>query len=71
MKAIKTKLKTIFKDLDNREKLQDFNEIALSNIVVSYPKTNLKIKINDFVVNKNDKISITGQSGQGKQLQLI
>lgn len=66
LKAIKTKLKTIFKDLDNREKLQDFNEIALSNIVVSYPKTNLKIKINDFVVNKNDKISITGQSGQGK-----
>jgi len=66
LKAIKSKLKLIFKNLDNRKKLKSFNEIKLSNIVIQYPKSNLKIKVDSFIVNKNDKVSITGQSGQGK-----
>ena len=40
--------------------------IKLSNIIIKYPKTNLEIKADEFLVNKKDKISITGQSGQGK-----
>ncbi len=66
LSAITKKLKTIFKDLDDRPIKNEFNKLELSNIVITYPKTNLKIKVHDFIVNKNDKISIMGQSGQGK-----
>lgn len=66
LKAIKTKLKSIFKYLDNRKELKTFREIKLSNIAIQYPKSNLEIKIDKFIINSNDKISITGQSGQGK-----
>lgn len=66
LKAIKNKLKSIFKELDDREVISDFNEIKLSNVVIKYPKTDLEIKANDVIINKNDKVSITGQSGQGK-----
>lgn len=66
LKAIKNKLKTIFKNLDNRKEVKSFHEIKLSKIVIQYPKSNLEIKVDDFIVNNNDKISITGQSGQGK-----
>ena len=34
--------------------------------MIQYPKSNLEIKVDNFVINANDKISITGQSGQGK-----
>lgn len=66
LKAIKDKLKSIFENLDNRNKLESFNKITLSDIVIKYPKTKLEIKVNEFIINKNDKISIIGQSGQGK-----
>lgn len=66
LKAIKRKLNVIFKDLDNREELMNFEKIELSNVIIEYPKTNLKIQIDNFFVNRDDKISIMGQSGQGK-----
>ncbi len=66
LKAIKNKVKSIFKSLDNRKALKSFNEIKLSKIVIEYPKSNLEIKIDNFKINNGDKISITGQSGQGK-----
>lgn len=66
LKAIKTKLKSMFKNLDNRKELKSFNEIKLSDILIKYPKSNLEIKIDNFIINKKDKISIIGQSGQGK-----
>lgn len=66
LKAIKNKVKSIFKKLDNRKELDSFNEIKLSNIVIQYPKSNLEIKVDNFIINNNDKVSITGQSGQGK-----
>ena len=66
LKAIKNKLKFIFKKLDNRKEINTFNEIKLFNVIIQYPKSNLEIKVDNFIINKNDKISITGQSGQGK-----
>lgn len=66
LKAIKRKLDVIFKDLDTRKELTEFENIELSNVIIEYPKTNLKIQIGKFLVNKDDKISIMGQSGQGK-----
>lgn len=66
LKIIRKKLKAIFKNLDNREVVKTFKEIKLDKIIIDYPKSDLKIKINDLVINKDDKISIMGQSGQGK-----
>ncbi len=66
IKAIKNKLISIFKKLDNRKQLPSFNQIMLKNIVIQYPKSNLEIKVDSLIISKKDKISITGQSGQGK-----
>lgn len=66
LKVIKNKLLSIFKNLDTRKELKAFTEMTLSNIVIQYPNSNLEIKIDNFTINKNDKVSITGQSGQGK-----
>lgn len=66
LKAIKNKLISIFKNLDNRKEFKSFKEIQLSDIVIQYPKSNLEIKVDNLIINDNDKISITGQSGQGK-----
>ncbi len=66
LKAIKKKIKTIFKELDTRKEIKDFRKINLTNIIIQYPKTNLKIEVPEFSINKLDKISITGKSGQGK-----
>ncbi|MCI9434594.1 MAG: hypothetical protein HFI86_04925 [Bacilli bacterium] len=62
----KKKLKSIFKELDNRKELKNFKQIELTNIVIQYPKTNLKIEVPTFTIKKLDKISITGKSSQGK-----
>lgn len=66
LKAIKKKISDIFKNLDTRNKKDDFREIELKNIVIEYPKTNLKIEVPKLIINKNDKVSITGKSGEGK-----
>ena len=66
LKAIKNKLKNIFQKIDEREIIKDFEEIKLQDIVIKYPETNLEIKVDNLIINKNDKISIMGQSGQGK-----
>lgn len=66
LKAIKNKLKDIFGKLDTRIKKEDFFSIKLNNVLIEYPKTNLKIEIPELVINKNDKVSITGKSGEGK-----
>lgn len=66
LKAIKNKLLSIFKHLDNRKEIKTFKEIKLSNIIIQYPQSNLEIKADNLIIHENDKISITGQSGQGK-----
>lgn len=60
------KVKEIFISVDNRRILNRFKSLIIKDITISYPNTNLEIKINDFIVNPGDKISITGKSGQGK-----
>ncbi|MBQ4583675.1 MAG: ABC transporter ATP-binding protein [Bacilli bacterium] len=66
LKAIKNKLKVIFKKLDKRKKISNFKEVKLSDVIIHYPKTNLDIKVDNLIINNKDKISITGKSGQGK-----
>ncbi len=66
LKAIKSKLNSIFKNFDHRKILKSFNQIQLSDIVIKYPRTDLEIKVDSLIVTKYDKVSLTGQSGQGK-----
>jgi len=66
LKAINKKLKTIFKHSENKKELKTWHKIHLTNVSIQYPKTKLEIKVNNFEIQNKDKISITGQSGQGK-----
>lgn len=44
----------------------DFNRLEIKGASFSYKNKNTKIKIPNFVMNKGDKISVMGESGQGK-----
>lgn len=66
LKAIKKKLKELFKKTDDRKILKTFNKIELENVILRYKESSFDITIDNLIINKNDKISITGKSGQGK-----
>ena len=65
-KTAKKQLDDYFKDNKEIKLLNDFENIKLRNVVFSYTKDSIKIKIPEFILNKGDKISIVGESGQGK-----
>ena len=65
-KTAKKQLDDYFKDNKEINLLNDFENIKLRNVVFSYTKDSTKIKIPEFILNKGDKISIVGESGQGK-----
>lgn len=65
-KTSKKQLDEYFKDSKEVNIINDFKEIKLQNAVFSYTKDSTKIKIPEFVLKKGDKISIMGESGQGK-----
>ena len=46
--------------------LDTFDKIELKNIALKYKESKFDIIIDSLIINKNDKISITGKSGQGK-----
>lgn len=66
LKAIKKKVVDLFKKTDERAILKSFNKIELKNIDLKYKGSKFDIIVENFIVNKNDKVSITGRSGQGK-----
>ena len=65
-KTSKKQLDEYFKDSKEVKLLKNFKSIKLKNVVFSYTKDSAKIKIPEFILNKGDKISIIGESGQGK-----
>ncbi|MBQ2938681.1 MAG: ABC transporter ATP-binding protein [Clostridia bacterium] len=65
-KTTKKQLDDYFKDSKEVKLLKKFNNIRLNNVIFSYTKDSTKIKIPEFILNKGDKISIIGESGQGK-----
>lgn len=65
-KTAKKQLDEYFKNSKDVKLIKDFNNAKLSNVVFSYSKDSTKIKIPKFVLHKGDKISIMGESGQGK-----
>ena len=66
LKALKKKVIELFSKLDERKLLTNFNKIELKDIVLRYKESTFDILVDDLVINKNDKISIVGKSGQGK-----
>lgn len=65
-KTAKQQLDEYFKDNKEIKLVNDFKEVKLKNVVFSYTKGSTKIKIPEFLLEKGDKISIMGESGQGK-----
>ena len=65
-KITKKQLDEYFKDSKKIKLINDFNNIKLKNVIFSYTKDSAKIKIPEFILNKGDKVSIVGESGQGK-----
>ena len=65
-KITKKQLDDYFKDSKKIKLINDFNNIKLKNVIFSYTKDSAKIKIPEFILNKGDKVSIVGESGQGK-----
>ena len=55
-----------FKNIKEIEILKNFNNIKLEDVKFSYTKDSAQIKIPEFYLEKGDKISIMGESGQGK-----
>lgn len=65
-KTAKRQLDEYFKNIKDIETIQDFTSVKLKEVVFSYTKDSTKIKIPEFILKKGDKISIMGESGQGK-----
>lgn len=65
-KTSKKQLDEYFKNIKEIEILKNFNNIKLKDIEFSYTKDSSKIRIPEFYLEKGDKISIMGESGQGK-----
>lgn len=66
LSALKKKANILFKEVDERKVLKNFEKIVLSDISIKYKEALFDISINSLEINKNDKICITGRSGQGK-----
>lgn len=65
-KGAKEQLDNYFKGSTKVELIDKYNNVKLTNVIFSYTKDSTKIKIPEFILNKGDKISIMGESGQGK-----
>lgn len=66
LKALKKKVIKLFSQTDERKILNRFNKIELNSINLKYKESKFNIIVDSLIINKNDKISITGKSGQGK-----
>lgn len=65
-KTAKKQLDEYFDNIKDIQLIKDFKSAKLKNVVFSYTKDSTKIKIPEFILQKGDKISIMGESGQGK-----
>lgn len=65
-KTSKKQLDEYFKKNKETNIVKDFQEIKLQNVIFSYTKNSAKIKIPEFILKRGEKISIMGESGQGK-----
>lgn len=64
--TLKKQLDEIMENGENTEKVTDWNKLELKDGEFSYQGRCKTIKIPEFTLSKKDKISIMGESGQGK-----
>ncbi len=65
-KTSKKQLDEYFKDSKETKIFDNFETVKMKNVLFSYTKDSANIKIPEFILQKGDKISIMGESGQGK-----
>lgn len=65
-KTSKKQLDEYFNESKEIKILNEFETVKMKNVLFSYTKDSANIKIPEFVLHKGDKISIMGESGQGK-----
>lgn len=65
-KGAKEQLDEFFKGAEETKLVKSFKKIGLYDTIFSYTPHSTKIKIPEFILKKGDKISIVGESGQGK-----
>ena len=65
-KIAKQQLDEYFSNNKDIKLISNFNNVKLENVIFSYNKDSARIKIPEFILKKGDKISIMGESGQGK-----
>lgn len=66
LKTAKKQLEEYLQGSIELKKCKDWKNIKMKDVVFSYTENSAKIKIPEFILNRNDKISIMGESGQGK-----
>jgi len=66
LSVLRKKVIKLFSKLDDRKIINSFNKIELNNIDLKYKESEFNIIVDNLIINKNDKLSITGKSGQGK-----
>ena len=66
LKTAKNQLEEYLQGSIELKKCKSWENIKLQEVVFSYTENSTKIKIPEFSLNRNDKISIMGESGQGK-----
>lgn len=65
-KTAKKQLDEYFDNIKDIQLIKNFKSVILKDVIFSYTKDSAKIKIPEFILQKGDKISIMGESGQGK-----
>lgn len=65
-KTSKEQLDEYLKESKEIKTLNNFEVVKMENVLFSYTKDSANIKIPEFVLKKGDKVSIMGESGQGK-----
>lgn len=66
LKTAKRQLEEYLQGSIELKKCKNWKNIKLQEVIFSYTENSTKIKIPEFTLNRNDKISIMGESGQGK-----
>ena len=64
--SVKEEIMKILGDSDTRKNIKEFKEVIIKDGIFKYPEKNKKFVIPNFEMRKGDKISLMGESGQGK-----
>ncbi len=66
LKTAKKQLEEYLHGAVEIKKCENWKNVKLQEVVFSYPESSTKILIPEFTLNRNEKISVMGESGQGK-----